>query len=94
MKYLTKDTFFVKLLQNLLFSLTMFAQTEDDNIYHHSPSSLPIIRQSILLLLEPYEYFNSHILEKRKDKLPKYQPEEIKEPNYTLDEFCELKLTQ
>jgi hypothetical protein len=26
--------------------------------------------------------------------LPKYQPEEIKEPNYTLDEFCELKLTQ
>jgi ribosomal protein S15P/S13E len=92
LKYLTKETFLVKLLQNLLFSLTMFAQTEDDHIYLNSPQSLPAIRQSLLILLEPYEYFNTHILEKRKDKLPKYKPEEIKDPLYTYEEFCELKL--
>ena len=94
LKYLTKDTFFVKLLLNLLFSLTMFAQTEDDNIYLNSPSSVSIVRKSILLLLEPYEYFNTHIMEKRKDKLPRYQAEEIKEPNYTVEEFIELTLSQ
>ena len=93
-KQLTKDTFFVKLLLNMLFSVTIFAQTEDDNIYMNSPSTVPAVRQSLLLLLEQYEYFNTHILEKRKDKLPKYQPEEIKDPYYTYEEFIELTLPQ
>jgi hypothetical protein len=33
-------------------------------------------------------------MEKRKDKLPRYQAEEIKEPNYTVEEFIELTLAQ
>lgn len=92
MKYLTKDTFFVKLFLNLLTTVTIFAQTMDDNIYFNSPSSILKVREAVLSLLEPFEYFNSHILEKRKDKIPKFQEVKNESQVYTVDEFEKLSI--
>jgi hypothetical protein len=58
------------------------------------PQTLLTIKIALLNILEPFEYFTSHIVEKRKDLIPKKDKSnnDNKNEHYSLPEFMGLPI--